>query len=311
MRLFFATDIHGSELCFKKFLRTPKFYDVDALFLGGDYTSKVLVVCVRLKNGWRAIIGNETLHIETSNDFDRLRTDFANRGQLVIEVSPNEFERFQADNTVKQKLFESAQRACLRRWTRLAEEQLSGTDVRIYHIPGNDEPLYCDEFFNDLPFVPVNRKHIEIGENLSVLGIGGSTPTPWHTVREYSESEIEGFIQASIRKKLKSTSMIFFCHTPPFASGLDNAPGLNSDFSYKLVLGSQEQEPVGSMAIRHAIEQFQPTVGLFGHVHEARTETMIGRTLCVNPGSTYYNARLQGCIVTIRNGKAAAQFTEG
>ena len=136
-------------------------------------------------------------------------------------------------------------------------------------------------------------------------------PTPWHTPREYDEDEIEKLIASSLRQELKSVPLIFFGHVPPWQSGLDSAPALNPDLSYKLLLGAQRKEPVGSLAIRRAIERLQPLLGLFGHVHESQGEVRIGRTLCVNPGSVYYNARLQGCIATIRNGRASVQFTEG
>ena len=43
MRLFFATDIHGSEICWKKFINAGKWYEVDTLILGGDMTGKAIV----------------------------------------------------------------------------------------------------------------------------------------------------------------------------------------------------------------------------------------------------------------------------
>lgn len=311
MRFFFATDIHGSDLCFKKFLRAPEFYNVDALFLGGDYSSKSLVACVRRNGHWEAKLGDEIVQMLTRADFEQFKQNSGNRGHLVVELDRDQFEVFQHDNEFKQKLFESAQRERLRRWTDMAAEQLQTKDVPIYHIPGNDEPLYCDEFFNDPPFVPLHQRHIRIDGNLTVLGVGGSNPTPWHTPREYEESEIQEIIETSVQAELRDLPMIFFGHVPPFKSGLDNAPALNPDLSYKLVFGSHKKEPVGSSAIRHAIEQLQPLVGLFGHVHESQAEIRIGKTLCVNPGSSYYSGCLQGCVVTIKNDRASIQFTEG
>src|SRR2546421_11306531 len=44
--LFFATDLHGSETCFRKFVAAAKFYGVDALILGGDTSGKFLVPIV-------------------------------------------------------------------------------------------------------------------------------------------------------------------------------------------------------------------------------------------------------------------------
>ena len=37
--LFFATDLHGSEVCFRKFVNAARFYNADVLVLGGDIGS--------------------------------------------------------------------------------------------------------------------------------------------------------------------------------------------------------------------------------------------------------------------------------
>ena len=36
LRIYFATDIHGSDRCFRKFLAAAESYEADALVLGGD-----------------------------------------------------------------------------------------------------------------------------------------------------------------------------------------------------------------------------------------------------------------------------------
>ena len=41
MRLFYATDVHGSERCFRKFLNAAEFYGADAVLLGGDITGQI------------------------------------------------------------------------------------------------------------------------------------------------------------------------------------------------------------------------------------------------------------------------------
>lgn len=312
MRLFFATDIHGSDVCFRKFLRAPEFYGVDALFLGGDYSGKQVVMCVRAKSGWYASLGRDRVEISTRSEFEEFRVLCWNRGALVSELSEEEFHATQADENAASKFYESALRDMLKRWASLAREQLGRTPVQIFQIPGNDDPSYCDEFFNTPPFVPLDRQHILIADDLAAMGIGGSTPTPWNTPREYEEQEIEQIIESSFRCELRDSPLIFFGHVPPWKSGLDTAPALNPDLSYKLALGAAHKEAVGSKAVRGAIERLRPILGLFGHVHEIRSYARIGKTLCVNPGSTYYDGRLRGCVVAIGDGKVIDfQLTEG
>ena len=50
MKLYFATDVHGSEICWKKFLAASKFYEVDTLVLGGDMTGKAIIPIIAQGN---------------------------------------------------------------------------------------------------------------------------------------------------------------------------------------------------------------------------------------------------------------------
>ena len=70
--------------------------------------------------------------------------------------------------------------------------------------------------------------------------------------------------------------------------------------------------PVGSHAIREAIENAQPVVALCGHIHESRATSKLGRTLVVNPGSQYPEGILQGSILTLDRAKVTShRFVAG
>ena len=57
MRIFFATDIHGSDTCWRKFLNSGKHYDADAIVLGGDMTGKAVIPMVDAGDGrWYATL---------------------------------------------------------------------------------------------------------------------------------------------------------------------------------------------------------------------------------------------------------------
>ena len=311
MRLFFATDIHGSEVCFRKFLRAADFYGVEALFLGGDYSSKSLTLCVPSSKGWECSSGSQRIEVRTRGELEQFRAHSRDRGSLVCELEPEQFHAAESSKQIREKLYAAACRESLSRWATLARDRL-GDSVPIYQIPGNDEPWFCDELLNEPPFVPVDRRHLRIGDGLSVLGFGASNPTPWHTPREYSEGDIERALRGTVDPVLADFPMILFCHVPPYDSGLDRAPKLRDDLSYRLVMGAPEMGSVGSTAVRQVIESCRPILGLFGHVHEAKGQAVIGQTVCVNPGSDYVHGRLLGCIVTITRGRVTGvQFTEG
>jgi uncharacterized protein len=61
LRLFFATDLHGSEVCFRKFLAAAKVYQPDVLILGGDFAGKGLLPVLRRGEGWSARLDGEDL----------------------------------------------------------------------------------------------------------------------------------------------------------------------------------------------------------------------------------------------------------
>jgi len=76
--------------------------------------------------------------------------------------------------------------------------------------------------------------------------------------------------------------------------------------------GQPRMTPVGSTAVRDFILERAPLLGLHGHVHESRGAQLLGRTLCLNPGSEYTEAVLAGALVTLSGGRIAAhQFVAG
>ena len=50
-RIFFATDVHASEIVFRKFIGAAKFYEADTLVMGGDITGKTVVPMVQDAGG--------------------------------------------------------------------------------------------------------------------------------------------------------------------------------------------------------------------------------------------------------------------
>jgi len=60
-KVFFATDLHGSSKCFRKFLNAGPFYGADVLVLGADLAGKAIQTIVRSPHGrWRCqFVGTE------------------------------------------------------------------------------------------------------------------------------------------------------------------------------------------------------------------------------------------------------------
>jgi Icc-related predicted phosphoesterase len=79
-KLFFATDIHGSDVCWKKFVNAARFFDCQVLVMGGDMTGKMLVPIVAIGGDrFRARIAGDE-RIVRGEDVARLRKLVADSG---------------------------------------------------------------------------------------------------------------------------------------------------------------------------------------------------------------------------------------
>ena len=101
---------------------------------------------------------------------------------------------------------------------------------------------------------------------------------------------------------------------PPYDTPLDLAPLLDADLRVRYsAAGDVLMGPVGSHAVRAAIELAQPVASLHGHVHDSRGRARLGRTVCFNPGSDYRSGVLRGVLVKLsrKRGVADYAFTTG
>jgi uncharacterized protein len=98
---------------------------------------------------------------------------------------------------------------------------------------------------------------------------------------------------------------VFNFHAPPYGTGLDEAPAL--DENMRPILGGAVMKPVGSTAVKEAILKYQPALSVHGHIHESKGVLRLGKTLTMNPGSSYTDGVLQGAVIDLneKKGKVA------
>lgn len=310
LRLFFATDLHASERCFRKFVAAARFYEVDLLVLGGDLAGKRLVVLRRRAVGGYEVQDSGTPRVLASEqDAAAYERDAADRGIYTVrvehadQISPSEGER----------LFESAAAARLEHWRAHAEERLGSQGIRIVVIPGNDDPPQFDEILRDSAvWTNCDGKVVEVEGGVQIAGLGCSTPTPWDTPRELSDEEIDRRLETILSSADPARPLIVNVHVPPYGSGLDTCPVLDAELRPVLGPGGPLMAPVGSRALHQHILRARPILGLHGHIHEACGIARIGRTLSANPGSQYSQGRLLGFLASISAGELKDwAFTEG
>jgi Icc-related predicted phosphoesterase len=297
LRLFYSGDIHGSERCFRKFLNAASFYQADVLILGGDITGKVMVPIVEYEPGrFVANVLGRKEKAKRKHDLEELTKRIRFNGLYPYECDLEEYERLKNDHAYQAKVMAEVMIAEVRRWMTIADDKLAGRSVRCFIMPGNDDDFGIDEALGS-EVVENPEGRVVWVDGYQLLSSAWANPTPWDSPREADEEQL-GAILDEIAAALNGQSpSIFNLHVPPFDSGLDTAPELDPDLRVVSAGGQPLTAPVGSRAVRALIERHQPVVGLHGHIHESRNVARLGRTLCINPGSSYGDGVLDGAIV--------------
>lgn len=317
-RIFFAADIHGSQVTFRKFLAAAAFYGVDALVFGGDLMGKALVPILRTNGGYQATFQGRDESVDPDG-LDAFTDALEQPGFYWKVFDPDEFEAVEHDPMARHGLFHELASQRLAGWIEQAEDALRGTGVRLYLTGGNDdEPAVLETLDrHDGDHVVASEGHlVDLDGEHTMITVGLSTYTPWDTPREASEEEIARAIEDAVATVPDVGRCVFNFHCPPKDTPIDTCLKLE-------VRPGELPRPIreggrfvttggGSVAVREAIERYQPLVGLHGHIHESGGRFRIGRTQTFNPGSEYVQGVLQGVIVSLKRGRLVSyQHTQG
>jgi Icc-related predicted phosphoesterase len=311
-RLYYAADIHGTESLWRKFLVAPRYYRADVLIMGGDVTGKVVIPVVEDGDGFVATRFGRQERARTEDELAVLERRIRDNGMYPYRTTSDEVERIAGLTIAEQEeYFEPVMRETFDRWLDVADERLRDTDALCYVMAGNDDPpLIEDEIRNAKHVLPCDEAIVEFG-SYTMISVGHSNRTPWHTRRELGEDELYRRISALADQVTDFSRCIFNLHVPPYDSQLDIAAELDGEFNQVRAGGEPKLTPVGSTAVREAIERYQPLLSVHGHIHESPGAVRIGRTLCINPGSEYHTGRIQGCLIDLRGERITHQFVTG
>ena len=306
-RLFYTSDIHGSERVFLKLINSVNIYKPEIIIVGGDLSGKRLIPIVDKGNGvYETDFLGEHLTIENKSKLKSVIDKIRAIGYYPHIADKKTVEELSLDEKKLEEVFEEVIVESLERWFAIAEERLRKfSKLKFFIMPGNDDPYVIDKVLESSNLV-VNpdKKVIELDKHHEMLSLGVSNMTPWNCARDIEENEIRKFIEELVPKIRNMTTAIFNIHVPPYGTHIDLAPKLDENLKPILTPGGgYEMDHVGSVAVREAIEKYQPMLGLHGHVHEARGVDKIGRTICINPGSEYTEGILRGVLVIVDKGK--------
>lgn len=176
-------------------------------------------------------------------------------------------------------------------------------ETTITAILGNDDdgelsPMLQNAERQGLLYFPNNRI-VSLSPDTQIIGYPYVPPLPevehdfWFKDEKDIGRDLKKFGEESKLNMLKrkTGTAVNFCianiHCPPAGTNLAKAY-----YDAKAI----SPEDFGSIGVRKAIEEIQPTLGLFGHIHEAwritgQVRDQIGSTVVLNPGASEFNPR--------------------
>lgn len=304
-RIFYASDIHGSDLVFKKFINAASVYGADILILGGDLTGKAIVPIVRKPSGtFEADYLGRRITMSSESEVRALEQRIRDSGLYPYLADPHEVEELRSSEKKLEELFSKLVRESLERWLDLAERRLRNTRVKLYMMPGNDDLPVVEEILSK-PGIAINPegKVVSIDDRHEMISTGHANITPWRAPRDIPEEELARIIEEMASRVNDMRRAVFNLHCPPHGTALDLAPKLDENLKPVVSAGGFVMEHAGCRAVRSAIEKYQPLLSLHGHIHESRGVDRIGRTIMLNPGSEYSEGVLRGALVVIEDDK--------
>jgi Icc-related predicted phosphoesterase len=309
IKIFFVTDIHGSNTCYRKFLNALKVYSVDVGILLGDLTGKVLTPLVeKAGGGWETTLMGHHTEANSQEQLDKLKKTIEMMGYYWVHQTPEEFQTYKSDPRKVDALFKQLMLQRLKEWIALADERLASAGYKVYMAPGNDDHFEVDQVIEDsAAIINCNNKNVAVGDH-EMITFCWANPTPWNTPREKTDEELEPMLETLVASVKDRSNAIFNFHAPPYGFALDLAPELSKN----LIQAADRKVHVGSRAVAKMIEKYQPLIGLHGHIHESRGAQKIKRTVCINPGSEYSEGILKGAVIMLEKGKVKDYvFTSG
>jgi uncharacterized protein len=312
--IFFATDLHGSTICFKKFINAAVYYrskgqPVNVVIMGGDVAGKLIVPIVKQGGHYKAHLTGMDHDLTTQEELAAFNKSCETLGVYGRVFEPEEYQCYAGDEQARDSLFKELVFERLREWMAFAEERLAGQDITCYMSPGNDDFWEVDEILEGASTIIVpDGKRVKIDDTHEMISSGLANTTPFNCPRDLPEDVLQGRLEELAQQVEDMSTCVFNFHVPPIKSGIDDAPALDKDMRPTIGPQGLVMAPVGSIAVRAVIEKYQPLLALHGHIHESRGQAKIGRTLCLNPGSEYSEGILRGLLVTISGDKVVSHM---
>ena len=150
-------------------------------------------------------------------------------------------------------------------------EAISEAGVPVLFVPGNCDPKELAVANTGKGVDCLHKKNIMLN-GYDFMGLGGSSITPFHTLFELGEMEIEAMLEETYTNINGSKHLILISHNPPRDTLIDR---------------THHGVAAGSYSVRKFISDKRPLAVFSGHIHESRGIDILGPTTMVNPGPAF------------------------
>src|SRR6202042_3281021 len=224
---------------------------------------------------WKVTVRGQAYTLDTQQELDDIQRQIRNSGSYPAIVSPDELQHLSQEEGAVDRRFTVEMTQSLDRWLDMADSKLRGGEIPCILNGGNDDIWEIDDIIEQSATVSfAEGKVLDIG-GFYLASMGWTNPTPWNTFREAPEDVLATKIDAVVASIPDMSRAVFNFHAPPYGTGLDEAPSL--DENMRPVLGGAVMKPVGSTAVKAAIQKSQPMLSVHGHIHESKGVLRLGR----------------------------------
>src|SRR5438067_11093741 len=143
MRVFYATDLHGSEVCWRKFINAAKFYNADVLICGGDMTGKAMIPIVEDGDSYELTLAGVSQRVGRDQVAD-VESQVQRKGYYPVRMTSAQVAELEKDRQKVQTLFSEQMCKTVERWMRMAEEELKDSKIRVFVAQGDDDEIELD-----------------------------------------------------------------------------------------------------------------------------------------------------------------------
>jgi len=123
VRVFYATDLHGSEVCWRKFINAAKFYNADVLICGGDMTGKAMIPIVEDGDSYELTLAGVSQRVGRDKVAE-VESQVQRKGYYPVRMTSAQVAELEKDPSKVQTLFTQQMCKTVERWMQLAAEKL-------------------------------------------------------------------------------------------------------------------------------------------------------------------------------------------